>query len=436
VSTPRSAAQPGTTTAAGAFRAARFLCALSLGLLVSALSGCAAQRDWVSGTWDRLVHRGPPPTIEGPADSLVLRGNQLERDSAAAASAVPELDGARELYRRGEYDKAQRLFAQIARNTKNTLQVSEEALYYEADCQRMRGNYRDAAHTYNKLLTTFASGRYGEQARQRLFDIANFWLDDTRDQMEANREKREGKRWVVWPASYVHFDKTKPFLDEEGHALRMLEQVYLTNPTGPLAEKALFYIGSVKFFREDYEDADHFFHQVVTHHPHGKLAPKAVELCIFCKLMATGGSEYDGRKVHEARGLIDRALKTYPELASTRQKFLTDQLYAINQHQADKDYKIAEFYQRTGHPGSAYFYYEIVRRRYPGTKYAERATKNMEELRSKLDKSATGQDPSANPSGAIEVTPGLRPPVPGTPLMAPEGSAVPRPLPPSLSGER
>ena len=54
--------------------------------------------------------------------------------------------------------------------------------------------------------------------------------------------------------------------------------------------------------------------------------------------------------------------------------------------QAAKDYEAAEFYQRTGHPCSAYFCYEIVRRRYPGTTYFDQATHHMEELRVKLDR--------------------------------------------------
>lgn len=49
--------------------------------------------------------------------------------------------------------------------------------------------------------------------------------------------------------------------------------------------------------------------------------------------------------------------------------------------QAEKDYQIAEFYRRTGHPASAYFHYELVRRRYPKTSYSDRATDQMQILR-------------------------------------------------------
>src|SRR5262249_13178749 len=82
-----------------------------------------------------------------------------------------------------------------------------------------------------------------------------------------------------------------------------------------------------------------------------------------------------------ARIMVDTALRTYPELAQKESGFLEKQLGSITLQQAQKDFNTAEFYRRTGHPGAAYFYYEIVRRRYPGTKAAELAVERMEEVR-------------------------------------------------------
>jgi hypothetical protein len=47
---------------------------------------------------------------------------------------------------------------------------------------------------------------------------------------------------------------------------------------------------------------------------------------------------------------------------------------------ARKDFDIAEFYRRTGHPASAAFYYELVTRRYSGTDIAERARGRLAEM--------------------------------------------------------
>jgi hypothetical protein len=51
---------------------------------------------------------------------------------------------------------------------------------------------------------------------------------------------------------------------------------------------------------------------------------------------------------------------------------------------AEKDYQVAEFYRRTGHPDSARFYYELICRRYPNTTCDERAKKRLAQLKEKL----------------------------------------------------
>jgi RNA polymerase sigma factor (sigma-70 family) len=49
-----------------------------------------------------------------------------------------------------------------------------------------------------------------------------------------------------------------------------------------------------------------------------------------------------------------------------------------------RDFNLGEFYRRTGHPGSAYFYYELVSRRYPDTTVGDRAKQRLSELRKQI----------------------------------------------------
>src|SRR5262249_30338703 len=132
-------------------------------------------------------------------------------------------------------------------------------------------------------------------------------------------------------------------------------------------------------------------------HPNSPFAEQAIELGMISKQMSTGGPNYDGRKLAEARKMIDMALRSYPDLANKKADFINRQLYSITMQQATKDYDIAEFYRRTGHPCSAWFCYEVVRRRYPGTKYYDLAGERMQALRGKLDKSSGEEvpDPTA-----------------------------------------
>jgi hypothetical protein len=134
-------------------------------------------------------------------------------------------------------------------------------------------------------------------------------------------------------------------------------------------------------------------------HPDSPLRPQAMALAILAKNNATGGPVYDGRKCAEALELIHIAEATVPEVANDPE--MTAKLmrakFAIRSQQAEKDFLMADYYERTGHPGSAVFYYELVRRRYAGTRYADMATERQAYLveRMKDGRPAPGTDPFA-----------------------------------------
>jgi outer membrane protein assembly factor BamD (BamD/ComL family) len=415
-----------------------FLLPLSLCLT----TGCA----WDGWNW----LRPDIPDVSADTDTLVLRDGQLVPDQQPhgekAAKAAAQLAGAHELYRAGNYEKACDAYHDIAENKKNLSAIAEEARFHEAECLRRMEKYPKAADTYHKTLMDFPSGAYREQCCQRLFDIANYWLEDTRAEMRDMAEKKDGKRFMVL-TPVVHWEKSKPLLDEEGRAVEALEWIHVNDITGPLADKSLFLAGSVQFYRENYREADHYFTQLVEQHKNSPLAPQAIELGIISKHMGTGGPDYDGRKVAEARQLINTALANYPVLATEKKEFLVKQLCSCTMQQAEKDFNIAEFYRRTDHPGSAYFYYEIVRRRYPGSPFFDKATERMLEMRHELEKKHAAMPPepgadhdpklpaprkpeTAPPGRPIETAPAPRPVPPGGVPGPSETAPAPRPVSP------
>ncbi len=343
--------------------------------------------------WERVNFAKPPKAPPPPAETVLLRADGVISEPPPKPGSPEELlAGARELFRQGDYEKAQALFKYIADKKKTPVAVAEEARYYQAESLRLQGKWPKAADVYNDLLNKFPNTAYREQALRHMYDIANYWLDDTRQEMEQTKERNEGKRWFV-PPHFVNFDKQKPLLDEEGRAVEKLEQVRYNEVNGPLADQALFLAGSVKFFNADYREADNYFSQIHEKHPNSPLAEKAVELAIISKHLSTGGADYDGRKVAEARKLVQAAFDNYPELANKKKDFLMRQLVGITLQQAEKDYKMAEFWKRTGHIGSAYFYFELVQRRYPNTKFAELAKKQADDLRAKAEKDRNALPP-------------------------------------------
>jgi tetratricopeptide (TPR) repeat protein len=429
-----------------------------LSFVLAAAGGC---------TWDQLnpFHKDdPPPKVT--QESKVLRPDGLAAASRSAVDSDPDLLNGKELFRQGEYAKAEPIFHRVAEANKGTaawltnaltghtnrddvnIGVLEEARFYEAECLRMQGKYPKAADTYIRMLNDISGGYGGahrEQAVAQLFEIANYWLEDTRTEMEQAKEKAAGKRWFVAP-HFVHFDRSKPFLDSEGRAIEALEHVRYNDINGPYADKALFMIGTVKFFNEDYREADYQFTQLVERHKDSPLRARAAEMAAISKNLCTGGSDYDTRKCAEAREMVPIALASYhemehqdPKLSREKEEFLRRQLAGITMQQAEKDYKMADFYRRTGRPESAFFLYEVVRRRYAGTKYADLATEQMHTIRAKADKEdgpklSVPEAAPLQPDAAqfYQRLPGAPQPPPVTPDEPNAFSGPPRPLPQNL----
>jgi tetratricopeptide (TPR) repeat protein len=250
----------------------------------------------------------------------------------------------------------------------------------------MRKHYMDAIATYNRQLMDHTAGAYREKACTRIYDIAyKEWLEpEVLADIEA---EQAGKKKPWWQRQRVPnpFDDTHPLFDTEGEALKALENVSTYGGLqGPNVDKALFWCGYINFYRGRFEEADHFFSQLVEMHKDSKLRPAALEMAIMAKNNSTGGAVYDTQKAAEALQLVHHAEASEPVYAQDPKKtaWITRQKMAVRMQLAEKDFRTAEYYERTHHPASAYFYYELVCRRYPGTKFSDLSKKRLAALES------------------------------------------------------
>ena len=309
--------------------------------------------------------------------------------------ADQKLAQAQELFDRGLYSKAHTGFKELADNTGNSATLAEQARFMQAESRRVRGHYPEAVDVYHKLLMDFPTGAHRQEVCAKVFEICDYWLDDFRNELVTRQNEKGALHW--YPHRPNPFDNTKPFLVQESRALEALEYVHTFDFSGPLADKALFWCGYVNYIRGNFDEADHFFSQLVELHKDSPLRPQAITYAIQAKNNATGGAVYDGRKCAEALHLLNVAEASVPELVNdpAMAEKLTRSKFAIRYQQAEKDFRTAEYYERTGHPGSAIFYYELTRRRYAGTRYAEIASERKDHLKAQMDvgKVPTGNDP-------------------------------------------
>ena len=397
----------------------------ALGVLVlAALPGCASlppiHFPWQPDTTDTTKNQGVTQ-VDGK-DTFVPR-NGLDKDIWHPRQQ--DLADAKLLIEQRQLVEAEKAFHVIGADKKCPEQFREEALYFEAECQRLQQKTRAAEETYALLMKDYPSTQFTERADRALFEIALHWLEETRRQMEAYEEQREGKRWFVAPVNFIHFTQDMPIFDSEGHAVCVLEGIQMREKVmhTALGEQTLMYLATLKFYREDYLDADRYFTDLYQHYPNSTNAAKAIKQSIICKRLCTGGTNYDLRPVEESRKLIHTAQGAYPEFGKETE-WIEKQLGGINLQQADRDWRIAEFYRWTTHPGSAFYYYEIVRRCYPNTEYAAKATERIRELEQRHPEAMRPAPPGALPGVAAPAV---------VPAGTPPAAVSPRVLPPSLT---
>lgn len=347
----------------------------SIGLMlcgISFLSGC-------QGVGSRFEL---PRVFGGSSEST--QASHSEKNGAES----PAMLAADTYFREGKFDKAESLYSDIADDTKQRPEVAEKARFHHAECLRKQGYYPKAVDAYHKLLQDFPSGVYRGQAVGQMFAIANEWLQPVREEIEDQTKPEDQRRKKSWTDSIVlvNFDRKLPTVDTEGRATQTLERVYLNDPTGPNADKALFMLGKINEHRGNYREAARYFQQLVETHDKSPLRDEALEMAILCKNNSTGGPLYDGRDTAEAMRLINMAKATSPKLVQEQGKMLDSQAVAVRYQQAEKDYETAETYRRLGRPGSAWWYYELVIRRYPGIgKFSEMAAERQRELKMDAD---------------------------------------------------
>ncbi len=181
--------------------------------------------------------------------------------------------------------------------------------FFEAECQRLQGNWPSAMSTYKRLLHDFSFGVYREQTVAKMYEIARYWLENTLKQFDAEKEREEGNYPIV-PWNFFLLEKSKPTFNVEQCALLMLEEVYYHDPTGAYAEKALFLVGYVNFQRGNFRVADQFLSAlVVMEDRSGKPSPLkelAKELVIMAKFDISGSICFDDRKHAEAMKMLGR----------------------------------------------------------------------------------------------------------------------------------
>ena len=252
--------------------------------------------------------------------------------------------------------------------------LEEDSLFMVGESFFFRDKYDDARDAYAELIDKYPNTRHLNLIVDRQWDIAQYW------------EKKYFDSWQT-PLSVNAYDKTRPTLDTIGHALKMYESIRLNDPTGPRADDAIMATAGIHFRRKRYADADYHYTLLRTEYPRSEFQFEAHLLGLQAKLHEYQGPDYDGSPLDEAKLLAKQLRTQFAGRLSAEEKERLRKVQAeLNMKIAQRDLRMAEYYDDKRQFGAAREYYGKLIEQYPDSELAQHSRDRLAQISDKPSK--------------------------------------------------
>ena len=387
--------------------AALGLSSLSLAIGSAGLCGCSS----LSRADDDLTSID---AIAGPQERAI-RQVAYEEGNLAAVTEDPDLKRGQQLYDAARYDAAADVYrgilkkfgtdiatkivgggGAIGRGSKRKAfemygsAVEERAQFMLGESLYMQGLFPEASDSYETLVQRYPSTRYLDAVTRRQFLISRNWLgfsgadlksggDIEQAGYETATAAADPKTAPKTPGFFNPRDPSKPTFDTAGRARQTLTNIWINDPTGPLADDALMLIANDNFRRKNYSEAARHYEILREQYPESPHIENAYLLEGRVRQAAYDGSDYDDTNLERAAQLKQRSLVELDLPVETR-GLLQRELNAIDDERVHRTWQNVEFYRRRNKPESVRLYSNVILNRYPESRYAPLAKQMLQTL--------------------------------------------------------
>jgi outer membrane protein assembly factor BamD (BamD/ComL family) len=298
----------------------------------------------------------------------------------AAVGLGPNEQYARQAYVEGDREFREKSYKAAAEHFQTAVTrgphsaIEEDAMFMLAESYFFGDQYIKARDAYDALVKEYSNTRYLDTVIDREWKIARYWEE----------KDLEYHHWKLTPNL---IDKTRPWFDTRGHAIKAFESIRLNDPTGPRADDAILATANIHFRYREFEDADYNYGLLRREYPRSELQFEAHLLGLQAKLRKYQGEDYDGTPLEEAKMLVKQLNSQFSGRLSNEEK---DRLVTVegqlNQEIATRDYRMAAYYDKKKDYGAAKFYYAQVIKKYPDTELATKSRERAGEIKEEPDR--------------------------------------------------
>lgn len=285
-------------------------------------------------------------------------GKFINPKHAVRETPEKQFDWAMEFFKAGDCKKAIAEFDKLLKHYPQA-KLAADAQFYIAQSYENAGEYYTAFENYQKVIDKYPYSKSVEEVIEREYRIGNLFYSGQ-------------KTRILGVALLPSKDK----------AIQVFGKVIENSPYGKYADIAQFKMGQCYMETADYVNAALAFKGVVENHPKSLLVDDAKYQIALCAASSAGTVEYNEEDTDKALEAFEDFVQRYPD--SSMEGQARSFISRLEEERAEKNFNIAQFYERQGNAHSAVIYYEEIVDTCPaGSKWVSMASEKLETIRKK-----------------------------------------------------
>jgi outer membrane assembly lipoprotein YfiO len=287
-------------------------------------------------------------------------GKFINPKYAVKESPQKQFDWAMGFFEEEDYKKAAGEFEKLIKNYPLS-KLASESQYYSGLCYENMGAYYKAYLNYQLVIDKYPFTERVDEIIEREYHIANLFYTG---------QKAKLLGMAILPA--------KP------KAIEIFSQIVENAPYGKYADVAQFKLGQCYMDVQDFINAALAFKKIIENYPKSQLIDDAKYQIAICAANSTAGPEYNEEDTDKAIKEFKDFVKRYPD--SHMEKEARHFIDTLESQKAQKNFDVAQFYERQGNIQSAVIYYEEILANYPKSDWATQALERLQIIRKETEK--------------------------------------------------
>lgn len=282
-------------------------------------------------------------------------GKFVNPETAVQDTADEQYDYAMKFYKERNLDEASNQLKGLLKKFPGS-RIAPEAQYRLATIYEERGDYMKAFNAYKVLVESYPQSERLNEVIERKFRIGNLFLSG-----------KKGKLLGL------------EILPSLPRAVEVFDSIVKQAPYSDFGDDAQFHLGLAYKKWGRFEESVKAFQGLIDRYPQSTWVPQARYQLAETAYAHSSAQYRDQRVLDDASKQVDRFLSHHPDTHASEKASKLRQ--AIDEKNAEKNFRIGSYYEKENYLESALIYYEDVADRYPHTKWGQKVAVKLKALK-------------------------------------------------------